>query len=223
MRILSVDTTSVFGSLALLEGGALLEQLPLHSPDGFSQTLFDSVRRLLERHEWEVGSVECFASASGPGSFTGVRVGLTAVKGLAEATGVRAVAVSNLEALAECGSTALRAVVADARRGEVYGALYDADLQVVSPEIVQSFPAWLASLPAGVTEVLSPDLTAFRNSLPGHLLLTEQRTLAAAVGRIAHRRVLAGAASDPAAIDANYVRRADAEMKWEDEPVARTS
>lgn len=222
MRLLSMDTTSAFGSLALLDDATVLEEMPMHSPDGFSQTLFDAIRALLNRHDWTLDGIGCFASASGPGSFTGVRVGLTAIKGLAEATGARAVAVSNLEALAACGSTPLRAVVADARRGEVYGALYDADLRVVSPETVQPFTEWLAALPPEVTEVLAPDLTPFRNSLPQNVLLTEQRTLAVAVGRIAHARVAGGAATDPAAIDANYVRRSDAEVKWKDEPVART-
>ena len=72
--------------------------------------------------------MDCFAAASGPGSFTGVRVGLAAVKGLAEAAGKRVVAVSNLRALAFFGSAPLRATVIDARRGEVYAALYNSRL-----------------------------------------------------------------------------------------------
>jgi tRNA threonylcarbamoyladenosine biosynthesis protein TsaB len=143
---------------------------------------------------------------------------VTAVKGLAEATGAQAAGVSNLEALAACGSTPLRAVLADARRGEVYGAVYDAVLRVVCPEVVQPFTSWLASVPADVTEVVSPDFIPFRSALPKHLLLTEQRTLAAAVGRLAPKYL-----TDPAAVDANYVRRSDAELNWKDEPVARTS
>ena len=67
--------------------------------------------------------IDCFAAASGPGSFTGVRVGLAAVKGLAEALGKPAVGISNLRALSLFGKAALRAVVLDARRGEVYGAV----------------------------------------------------------------------------------------------------
>ncbi len=70
--------------------------------------------------------VDCFAAASGPGSFTGVRVGLACVKGLAEALGKPAVAVSNLRAIASFGTAPWRAVVLDARRGEIYGAVYDA-------------------------------------------------------------------------------------------------
>src|SRR5688572_26178459 len=159
MRILAVDTTSAFGSIALVEDGIVIEEIPMHSPDGFSQTLFDAIRHLLDRHDWTVDSIDRFASAAGPGSFTGVRVGLTAVKGMAEATGKSAVAVSNLEALAACGTTEMRAVVADARRGEVYSAVYDSNGHVVVPESVGPFPEWLKALPASVTEIISPDFT----------------------------------------------------------------
>ncbi len=107
----------------------VIEEVALDSPDGFAHVLFGEIERLLARHGLGIEQVDAFASASGPGSFTGVRVGLTAVKGLAEATGRKVVAVSNLEALAWFGSRPLRAAVLDARRGEVYGGVYDAGLR----------------------------------------------------------------------------------------------
>src|SRR5688572_14298429 len=136
MRILAIDTTSEFGSLALHADGETLEEVPLRAPDGFSQVLFGYIDALLRRHDWSLDSIDVFASAAGPGSFTGVRVGLTAAKGLADATGGGALAVSNLKALAEFGSSSARAVVMDARRGEIYAAVYDAELNIVSPEVV---------------------------------------------------------------------------------------
>jgi tRNA threonylcarbamoyladenosine biosynthesis protein TsaB len=219
MRVLAVDTTSAFGSIALFADGAVVEEVPMHSPDGFSQTLFDAIKRLLERHEWTIRDIDLFASASGPGSFTGVRVGLTAIKGLAEATSRSAVAVSNLMALAACATTPVRAVVADARRGEVYGAVFDASLIAIQAEVVMPFATWIEGLPNDVGEIISPDFTPFRASLSKPIQVIEQRTLAAAVARIA--ATMQG--SDPAALDANYVRRADAELNWKDEPVARTA
>lgn len=222
MRVLALDTTGAFGSLALVEERVLIEEVPLHSPEGFSTILFDRMRELLARHDWSIGSVDCFAAASGPGSFTGVRVGLTAVKALGEAAGRAALGISNLEALAACGSTEMRAVVIDARRGEVYGAVYDSELQTVREEAVMPFTEWIASLPNGVTEVVVTDAVTLRAGLPKGLLVTEQRVLAGAVGQIASARLLQGAMGDPAAIDANYVRRADAEMNWKDEPSPRT-
>ena len=109
--ILAVDTTSEYGSLALLRDGELLEEALLHAPDSFSPVLYDELRGLLERHGVETGGRDCFAAASGPGTFTGVRVALACVKGLAEAMGRPAVAVSNLQAVARYGTGAA------ARRG----------------------------------------------------------------------------------------------------------
>jgi tRNA threonylcarbamoyladenosine biosynthesis protein TsaB len=215
--ILSIDTTSEFGSIALTEGDWTIEEIPLHSPDGFGHILFQRIEQLLARHQVDVNQVDCFAAASGPGSFTGVRVGLTAVKGLAEATGKRVVAVSNLRALAFFGTAPLRATVLDARRGEVYGAVYNDRLEIVAPEVVIKFPAWLQTLPAGHFEFIAIDFSPFLASVdPNIPVITAPRALAAAIGRIASAEYRDGRASDPAEIDANYVRRSDAELFWKE-------
>ena len=219
--ILSLDTTHEFGSLALLEGEHVLEEMLLHSPDGFGHVLYGNLARLLERHGRRIEGVTCFAAASGPGSFTGVRVGLACVKGLAEATGRKVVAVSNLEAMARFGSSPLRAVVLDARRGEVYGAVYSADGNALGDETVMRFPVWLETLPAGEIEFIATDFAPFSAALAGTRfenakITTAPRALAAAIGRIALGRCRAGRAQDPAEIDANYVRRPDAELLWKE-------
>jgi len=211
-RILAIDTTGEFGSLALWDGDALGEEVTLHSPDGFGHVLFDHIQRLLERHAVGLSSIDCFASASGPGSFTGVRVGLAAAKGFAEACARPVVAVSNLKALAWHGTAPLRAVFLDARRGDIYGAVYSAELQPVCDERVMRFPAWLESLPMGELEFITPDPSLFAavGARPA------SRALAGAVAAIAALEFAGGAAQDPAAVDANYVRRADAELLWRD-------
>ena len=76
-------------------------------------------------------------------------MGLTAAKGLAEATGRKVVAVSNLQAVASFGTRALRAPVIDARRGDIFGAVYDAELRLVSREVVMKLRRLPATLPAG--------------------------------------------------------------------------
>jgi tRNA threonylcarbamoyladenosine biosynthesis protein TsaB len=219
--ILAVDTTHEFGSLALLRGGKVLEEMLLHSPEGFGQILFGRLAELLARCAVSVADVDCFAAASGPGSFTGVRIGLASVKGLAEATGKPAVAVSNLAAMATFGSAALRAVVLDARRGEVYGAVYDACGRAAAPETVMPFTAWLHTLPDGEIEFVATDFSPFAAAIEGTrfaraVVTTAPRALAAAVGRIASEQLRAGHAAGPAAIDANYVRRSDAELFWKE-------
>ena len=215
--ILSVDTTSEFGSIALTEGDRTVEEIPLHSPDGFGHILFQRIEQLLARHNVKVNQIDCFAAGSGPGSFTGVRVGLAAVKGLAEATGKRVVAVSNLRTLAFFGTAPLRATVLDARRGEVYGAVYNDQLEIVAPETVMKFPAWLETLPKNGFEFLALDFSPFRSSVDANIpVITAPRSLAAAIGHIAFIEYKHGRASDPAAIDANYVRRSDAELFWKE-------
>ena len=127
----------------------------MHSPDGFAHVLFPEIEALLARHNLKITDIEGFAAAAGPGSFTGVRVGLTAAKGLAEATHRKVIAVSNLQAVASFGTRALRAPVIDARRGDIFGAVYDADLRLVAPEVVMRYEDFLRTLPEGDVEVIN--------------------------------------------------------------------
>jgi tRNA threonylcarbamoyladenosine biosynthesis protein TsaB len=220
-RILSIDTTSEFGSLALVRDGELVEEVEVHSTEGFGHVLFTAIERLLGQHDWKVSDIDCFASTAGPGSFTGIRVGLAAVKGLGEALGKPVAAVSNLQAIAWHGSRPFRAALLDARRGETYGAVYSADLALVSPEVVGGLAEWLETLQYENVEVLSTGCGPLRAMLAGTRFaeapMTEvPRALAGAVGRIAAGRLAAGLATESAAVDANYVRRSDAELFWRD-------
>ena len=218
-RILSLDTTSEHGSLALLAGGAVVEEISLRSTEGFGGLLFPQIRALLARNDWKLEDLDCFAAAAGPGSFTGIRVGLAAVKGLAAALDKQAAAVSNLQAVAWHGAAPLRAAVIDARRGEVYGGVYTASLELAQAETVTGFQDWLDGLPRGDLEVLSPDparLPAWLDR-PGSRrfeLREVPQALAGAVGAIANGLLGTAIRRDPAAIDSNYVRRSDAELYW---------
>jgi tRNA threonylcarbamoyladenosine biosynthesis protein TsaB len=219
--LLAIDTTHESGSLALARGAETLEEVSLEAPGGFAHVIYGHLDHLLKRHAIVLEAIDCFASASGPGSFTGVRVGLACVKGLAEAMGKPAVGVSNLRALASFGTAPLRAVVLDARRGEVYAALYDAHGMLAAPETVVQFPAWLETLPEAEIEFISADFTALCSAFEGSRFETARRTiapraLARAIARIACDYFLSGQAQDPAALDANYVRRSDAELFWKD-------
>jgi tRNA threonylcarbamoyladenosine biosynthesis protein TsaB len=135
---------------------------------------------------------------------------LACIKGLAEATGKPAVGVSNLEALARCGTAPLRAAVIDARRDQIYGAVYDSQGGLVSPEIVERWDPWFAGLPAGVEEFISA------MPLPVARLIPAPQSLASRIAEVAGCRFARGEASDAAALDANYVRRSDAELFWKE-------
>ncbi len=209
--ILALDTTHEFGSIALARGDTILEEVPLHEPTGFAHVIYEHLARLLARHALTAADIDCFAAASGPGSFTGVRIGLACIKGLAEALGKPAVTVSNLQAMACFGTAPLRAVLIDARRGEVYAAVYDSAGKVVTPEVVTRLDVWLKTLPEGELDVIAA--AAFDLPLK---TVTAPAALASAVARIALHRFRRGEASDPAGLDANYVRRSDAELFWKE-------
>ena len=220
-RIAAIDTTSEYGSLALIQDGEVREEILVESPDGFGHVLFPQLEALLSRHGWLPEDVDCFACASGPGSFTGIRVGLAAVKGLGEALNKPVVAVSNLRAIAWHGKWPLRAAVLDARRGEVYAAVFSATLELLAPEVVLPYSLWAETLPEGELEILSTDFSAFRHVFAApcfaHAQLTEvPRALAGATGRIASGHLASGTATSPGEADANYVRRSDAELLWKE-------
>jgi len=211
--ILAIDTSSEFASIALLMPDGSTREVLLNSSDGHAHKIFEQIHVLLERESTSLDQVTGFAAASGPGSFTGVRVALAAAKGFAEANRKPLLPVSNLEALAWHGQAPLRAPLIDARRGEIYGALYDAALDPVLPETVGSLQSWLSTLPNDAIEFVATDFGPFGSVLKGPQRLAP-RGLATAIAHIAQARILAGRAQDPAAADANYVRRSDAELNF---------
>jgi tRNA threonylcarbamoyladenosine biosynthesis protein TsaB len=203
VTILAVDTTSEYGGVAIRSCGKTIAEVSRQAPDGFAHIIFPLIQEALDEARLTLEQIDGFAAASGPGSFTGVRVGLSAVKGFAEAMGEPAAGISNLQALSSLGTARLRVPVLDARRNQAYVAVYDASLQTVVPEAVVNFPEWLASLPSADYEFIGVEGTSFKP--PG--------SLAAAIAAVAER----GNWSNPAALDANYVRRSDAELFWKDE------
>jgi tRNA threonylcarbamoyladenosine biosynthesis protein TsaB len=221
VTILALDTTSEFGSLALRANGETVAELALHSPDGFAHVIFQAIQQLLGDAGFSLDQIDCFAAASGPGSFTGVRVGLSAIKGLAEAIGKPAVGVSNLRAMSSFGNLAHRAVVLDARRGEVFTAIYNAQLEIVVPEAVLKFSTWLETLSLPLYEFIWISGAPFRSALEGTRFaempfIEVPHNLASAAAGCAEIDGLSGNWLDPAALDANYVRRSDAELFWKE-------
>jgi tRNA threonylcarbamoyladenosine biosynthesis protein TsaB len=216
MLTLAVDTTADYGSIAIADENGVREEALLHAPQGFSHVLFGELDALLKRLGLRLSDIDLFAGASGPGSFTGVRVGLSAIKGLAEVHGKKVVAVSNLEAVAEYGTSPVRAVVIDARRGEVYAAVCDDAGNQVVEEVVAPFSRFVAMLPDAALEWVSPDdevlMRLLRENGLGSCAITKApRAVAGAIARMAMRRKNP---LDPAAIEANYVRRSDAELLY---------
>lgn len=211
--IFALDTSSDVASFALHQNGRVLARKTLESPDGFAHVIFPVIEQFLEDSGVRLADVDCFASASGPGSFTGLRVCLSVIKGLAAALNKPAAGISNLRALASLGKSELRAPFIDARRGHLYGALYDAKLNVVIPEEVMPFSAW-----RNVLEPYGYEIIAWNGEMFGvpHLAYTPApKSLAIAIAACAAADG-SGKWLDAALLDANYVRRADAQVFWRD-------
>ena len=126
MIILALDSTSRYSSVALISDDRILGHSFLDSGNTHSETLLPTVISLLSSNHMHSDDVELFACAAGPGSFTGVRIGVSVIKGLCSGKGKPCVGVSTLEALAENlpYENALLCPVMDARRGQVYNALF---------------------------------------------------------------------------------------------------
>jgi tRNA threonylcarbamoyladenosine biosynthesis protein TsaB len=210
--ILAVDTTSEFGSVAVRRAHQTAAEVYLQATDGFGQSVFQAIEELLTKAQTQLEEIDCFAAASGPGSFSGVRVGLAAIKGLADALHKPAMGVSNLRALSLSGSSPLRAVVLDARRGQVYGSVYDAQGKIVAEETVAVWEEWLKSVPAGAEMIGMSDGPCHKAGIP---FTAAPRSLAGAVAQCAEMEGPSGW-SDPVVIDANYVRQSDAQLYWKD-------
>ena len=126
MKILSIDTSTMLGSVALSDGDVLVAQEQQGVPGTHSERLLSTVDHLLGLARWKGGDLCGIAVATGPGSFTGLRIGLATAKGMALALGCRIAGVSSLASLSMNGASFAGTVVPliDARRGEVYAAAY---------------------------------------------------------------------------------------------------
>jgi tRNA threonylcarbamoyladenosine biosynthesis protein TsaB len=128
MKILAVDTSALTLSVALTEDKKPVAQTTLNTGHTHSETLLPALERLMDFASWKVSDIDLFAVSEGPGSFTGVRIGVSFVKGLAFG-GKKCVGVSTLEALAHnlLGFKGIISSVMDARRGQFYNALFLSD------------------------------------------------------------------------------------------------
>jgi len=212
MRLLLIDTCGSEGSIALAEGEAgsriiASDTLPGRSA---SERLIPVIRQLLEVEGWKLSDLAAIGVVHGPGSFTGVRVGLSAAKGLSEAGRVPLIAVSRLALLANAAGEIEGDVCAvlDAGRGEFYCGIYK-DRQRRSEALLTAEEIARASDEVGALVVCEESVREALGAL-GPLLVNEPRA-ANALPFVAER-VANGQFDDAATIDANYLRRTDLEI-----------
>jgi tRNA threonylcarbamoyladenosine biosynthesis protein TsaB len=190
--------------------------------------MFRHLDFLLHELSLDLKQFDVFAVAAGPGSFTGLRVGLTAVKGWAEAYKKPAVGVSGLEAIAiQAHSTApLLIPILDARRGQIYFGFYPRSnnaLALEGEECVMTPGEFLEMLHTRAANTEFTIVTPEPEIISKHLSQSEKRApsveqvssvLAPLIGQLGYRRAQLGQLSDALTLDANYVRRTDAELHW---------
>ncbi len=227
---MAIDTCDSRGSVAVLRDGAVLKVVAHESAEDYSSWLLPAVGEALSASHLAMEDVDAYAAAAGPGSFTGVRVGLTTVKAWAEVYGKRIMAVSRLEAVAveASGEMAWVAAFVNAQRGQVFGAVYRrngtglprlGDEMVIAPakfietgvELARGASiGWVSTDPECVT---SEEAWKAREAR-GERVESVSSVLAPMIGRIGLRELAAGRFTDALALDANYVRRSDAEIFW---------
>ncbi len=226
MTVLSIDTTARTGSAAVVRNGVVLAEVRGDPAITHGQRLPGDLVRLVAEAGVSLNDVDLLAVAAGPGSFTGLRVGIAAMQGLAMAAGKPIVPISTLEALARLGADAHGGLVApwvDAQRGEVFAALYEngGEVPLGAPTALPPGPTLLA-LDAiaggrrvrfiGDGAVRYADLidAAFQGRAE---VDREAPPLAVSIAMIAERAP--GRAVAPHAVAPIYIRRPDAELARE--------
>jgi tRNA threonylcarbamoyladenosine biosynthesis protein TsaB len=218
MLILGVDTSGKHGSIALLrceaESCQIIEVVPLQGGT-FSAQLVPQVSALLQKHGFTKNDIGGFVVVSGPGSFTGLRVGLAAIKGLAEVLQKPIAAVSLLEALAWAKKAPGKVLTAvDAGRSEVYLGQYEVledGARCLNEELVSREEFLERSEPEYV--LVTPDPTiadAIRTR--GRPVEEVERPRSDVIAQIGWRKIRAGETISPVDLEANYIRRSDAEI-----------
>ena len=220
-KILALETTEKNATVAAWEGNRLMLEL---CPEGRSaQTLAPAIRALLDQLGWKSREVQCVAVGIGPGSFTGLRVGVTTAKMFAYATGAKLIGIDTLEALAAgAGSETKRISVAiDAQRGEIVAQNFEVGCDLPVPlgpsRMIPVDQWWDFGKEAGKdTAFASPILHRIEKMVPEGVVLEDRsrwNPQAAQIGKIAAKRFEQGQFDDLWTLLPQYSRPSAAEEK----------
>lgn len=224
-RILALETSGRHGSVATLwghpEGTESIGQISLTPDQRTAQALAPAIQQLLSNTGWPPASINYVAVAVGPGSFTGLRIGVTTAKAFAYAIGAEVIAVSTLDALAAQAAETLMPLwtIMDAQRQELFAAKYVAgpadQFAIDQPTHIIAQDAWLAGLHSDDC-VTGPALNRLIKRLPTSITTTRSelwQPMADAVGQVAWLNYRAGQRNDFWHLAPNYYRASAAEEK----------
>jgi tRNA threonylcarbamoyladenosine biosynthesis protein TsaB len=214
MIVLGVDTTTSDASVAVVRDGDILEERLLSGEAHPSTTLLPEVERLLDGLGIAPRQLDGFAVTTGPGSFTGLRVGLSTVQGMALASSRPCLGIPALDVLAAriVGAAEVLVAVMDAYRGEVFGAIYDRQASLRSRRTVGSVENLLRDLsggPAFVGGAVGTHREQILARLPEARFPEASGCLAGTLARLAEPRLRAGEGVEPSALRPLYIREAE--------------
>ncbi len=218
MLLLATDTSGKHGSIALARGNSdgscdVIEVVPV-AGGTFSAQLVPQIAALLAHRGFSKSDIGAFVVASGPGSFTGLRVGLAAIKALAEILGKPIASVSLLEVIALSAGTQGKVVaVMDAGRGEVYVGEYEVaghSAKVLSEQLLRKEEAWGAV--QGSPVITSDRVLAEAARAVGLTTSVIEPVDAGVLAGVGWRKIRSGDTVSPEQLEANYIRRSDAEI-----------
>ena len=221
MRVLAIETTERIGSVAIAEHGKLLVEAGLADNLRSAQSLAPAIQQSLGQIGWTPQDVELVAVTVGPGSFTGLRIGIATAKVLAYAVGAEVIGVDTQETLAQaCPADVPKlATVIDAQRGQVVARDFErngtGELVPCSESRLVDIDAWLESLASG-TRVTGPILRRLADRLPESVVPLDREVWAPTAGQVAqlaYRQYVAGRRDDLWQLAPVYSRPSAAEEK----------
>jgi len=222
MVILALDTTTRAGSAALMHGAEVVDVQASDAARPQAARLPAELMALLNRHGLELPQIDIFAVATGPGSFTGLRIGIATMQGLALAQGKPLIGISAFDALAWTadretgGNVGPVATWVDAWRGEVYAALYENGAEIMPPTV--DAPVHLLRHLRVATRFVGDGAAVYADLITaagGRVADPAVPPIAGAIASLAAREADAGRCPPPHAIRPLYVRRPDAELARE--------
>jgi tRNA threonylcarbamoyladenosine biosynthesis protein TsaB len=219
MYFLAIDTATNSGGVALARNAEVVGVLMTKTPLRYSERLIENIEVLLERFALNIPDIQCFVAASGPGSFTGLRIGMASVKAFCQSLNRPGIAVPTLEALAyRFRHTSPRvAPMVDARRQQIYGGLYESregEVRVLRPDQASSPAEWLRGLPPEPCLFVGDGAQMYASAVaaarPSDRLIRSDNRILEQLCQLAYHRFTRGEVSEASELTVNYVRPSDA-------------
>ncbi|MBI5893604.1 MAG: tRNA (adenosine(37)-N6)-threonylcarbamoyltransferase complex dimerization subunit type 1 TsaB [Deltaproteobacteria bacterium] len=224
MKILAIDTATTSGGIAILEDDRIIAEYTDSAKETHSEKLLPFIDNLLKSNRINLNALDCFAVAIGPGSFTGLRVGIATIKGLAWPLKKPVVGISTLKALAMNirDEDKLICPLLDARKNEVYAAVYEWDgdnLVTEKEDCITNSEDLLKSLnkpTVFIGDGIDVYGDIFKNALGDNAIFAPHnlwRIKASNIAKLAFIEIKNGNAQPPESIMPNYLRKSYAEIK----------